>query len=166
MARLPRYAIEALAREHFGDRGEVVVQSMVAIAFAESSGDTDAIGDNVASGHQSPGSAARWDDGLWQINSVHGFSRSRVRLYPDYCAKVARIIYNRQGLRAWTTYTGGQYRRYYLGPQPLSPKLSFQRAVLIAYDAFFNMVIRGKTSRMTPLLREQGKDRYLLEIDS
>lgn len=163
MARLPREAVEAIARIHFDDQGEVIVQKMVAIAFAESGGETDAIGDNWQSGHQSVNSPARYDDGLWQINSQWGFSRNRLRLDPAYNAEVARYIFDRQGLNAWTTYRFGLWERFYRAPEQLSPTLTFGRLFRVAHDVFFPVVLPGEIWNARALRKHNGRERYMLE---
>jgi hypothetical protein len=73
---------------------------MAAIALAESSGNPNAV-NNDANGTQ--------DRGLWQINSVHGFSNS---FDPGANAQQAVSVEQSQGLGAWSTYTGGEYKNY------------------------------------------------------
>lgn len=73
---------------------------MAAIAMAESGGRSDAVG------HNSNGST---DTGLWQINSVHNVSGMTD---PIANAKEAVKIYKSQGLKAWTTYTSGAYKKF------------------------------------------------------
>ncbi len=68
---------------------------MGAISFAESRGDEDAVN------HNSNGTV---DEGLWQINSIHGFSNLRD---PLANAQAMKSIVASQGLGAWVTYNEG-----------------------------------------------------------
>jgi hypothetical protein len=78
--------------------------TMAAIAMAESSGRASVVNSIGATG-------------LWQINQpVH------VKAHPTWTqgwlkdpgnnAKAAKAIYDTQGLRAWTVYTSGAYKKY------------------------------------------------------
>lgn len=87
--------------------------TMAAIAIAESGGRPDALNDNPSTGDYSVG--------LWQINYFDGMRAERTREFgspdalrasPTAQARAAVAIYRQQGLRAWSTYTGGDYRRY------------------------------------------------------
>lgn len=90
---------------------------MPAIALAESSG--------VATRHN----PIPPDDsyGLWQINMIGSLGPQRrarfgitsnAQLYdPVINARAALAIYNQQGLRAWSTYLYGQYRKYLAASQ-------------------------------------------------
>lgn len=90
--------LEALWIQAGGDRASAPV--MAAIAIAESSG-------NPAADHKNTNGTT--DRGLWQINSVHGDLST---FDPMGNAKAAVKIKKTQGLRAWTTYTTGAYRKY------------------------------------------------------
>lgn len=81
-----------------------VQQTMAAIALAESSGRVNAVG--------GPNSNGTFDYGLWQINSVHGYNKTRLLSDPGYNAQCAVAIYNSQGLGAWSTYTSGAYKAH------------------------------------------------------
>lgn len=60
--------------------------------------------------------------GLWQINMLGGMGPERRKLFgissnedlfnPRVNAQAAFTIYKMQGLRAWTVYTNGSYRKY------------------------------------------------------
>jgi hypothetical protein len=81
--------------------------TMAAIAEAESSGRPGV----VQSGQ--PYSTTGW--GLWQItpgNSVPSAGTNSALLNPITNAKAAIAKLNSQGLRAWTTYNDGAYRKY------------------------------------------------------
>ena len=106
--------VERIARKHFGDLGNVAVATAVAIAYAESGGHTDALGDNFNSGHQSEHSPYRYDLGLMQINSVHQYDMQRLINDPDYNMECARKIFNTQGWEAWSTYNNQAYLKHYI----------------------------------------------------
>lgn len=78
-------------------------QTMVAIAMAESGGDTGAINTSNSNGSV--------DRGLFQINSIHGYEPSSL-----FDAKIntaaARSIYDSQGITAWSAYNNGSYLQY------------------------------------------------------
>ena len=80
-----------------------VVPIMVAIAMAESSLNTTATHTN------SNGSV---DYGLWQINTVNA-DALRLGNWQDPAtnARMAKMIYDRQGLKAWTVYNTGAYQK-------------------------------------------------------
>jgi hypothetical protein len=97
---------------------------MAAIALAESGG----VPSKDNTGLNSDGSV---DYGLWQINSVHANDSVikkigwENRLNPEANAKMAVFIYQQQGLRAWSTYNNGAYKRFLSGKNaqtnPLNP---------------------------------------------
>jgi len=109
-----------------------VQQTMVAIAMAESGGDPQAEGDNLAS--FSPIQQAMYADfaindwlslGLWQIflgvhtGIVEEISRTtdkeamrRWLFEPTNNALIAREIYDSQGFKAWSTYNNGAYKNF------------------------------------------------------
>jgi cell wall-associated NlpC family hydrolase len=78
--------------------------TMVAIAHAESSYRVDAVG--------GPNRNGTYDYGVLQINSVHGYDTNRLRSDAAYNIKCGKAIYDRQGLRAWSTYSSGSYQKY------------------------------------------------------
>ncbi|MGH6642881.1 MAG: tape measure protein, partial [Bradyrhizobium sp.] len=73
---------------------------MTAIALAESGGNTKSLN------HNSNGTI---DEGLWQINSVHGF---KGMMNPKKNAIAARKILASQGLGAWVVYNTGKYKEF------------------------------------------------------
>ena len=83
---------------------------MGAIGMAESSGNPTAV--NSSSGAV----------GLWQINQPVW-----VKTYPGWTsvylmntwnnAKAAKVVYDKQGLKAWTAYTNGAYKQFYTGEE-------------------------------------------------
>lgn len=112
MRPLDDLGIYNAAGSAFGDLGRSNVIIMGAIVLAESGGDIEAIGDNFASGHQPEDSPYRWDRGLAQINSVHGFDPELLLNDPYYNLAAARSVWNRQGWPAWSTFRGGQFREF------------------------------------------------------
>jgi len=93
--------------------------TMAAIALAESGGNSAALNDNSGTGDYSVG--------LWQINYYGNLLSSRTAAFgspsslrdnPAAQAKAAVSIYKSQGLRAWSTYSSGAYRKYLSGTAP------------------------------------------------
>lgn len=79
-----------------------VAPVMAGIALAESGGKPRA-------SHRNTNGTI--DRGLWQINSVHGYSAAS-SFNPSQNARQAVAVYHSQGLRAWSTYTNGAYKQY------------------------------------------------------
>lgn len=87
---------------------------MGAIGMAESSGNAMAHNTNAATGDNSYG--------LWQINMLGSMGPSRRKSFgissndelfnPSVNARAAYKIYKSQGLRAWSTYSNGDYKKY------------------------------------------------------
>lgn len=76
----------------------------VAIILAESRGRVN------ATNHNTDGST---DDGLFQINSVHGFDRQKLRSDPVYNTKAAYKVYSDAGgWSPWVTYQTGAYKPF------------------------------------------------------
>lgn len=86
--------------------------TLAAIAAAESSGQVGAVNDNfkVAGATRDPNQ--RYDYGLWQINSSHGFDPHRLVTDPLYNAQAALQVLRSQGFGAWATYNSGAYKKY------------------------------------------------------
>ncbi len=112
---LDRIAIRCLVDRFFSDIPADSKPIMVAIALAESGGRVNIIGDNYESGHQAINSPARWDYGLFQVNSQHTFDKSRLLSEPDYNAACAAAIFAQQGLQAWSSYNAGTYMEHMEG---------------------------------------------------
>lgn len=87
-------------------------QSVVAaaVATAESSGNPTAVRQDSNGTH---------DVGLWQVNSVHGYSDSDMEV-PSKNVAAAYEVYKSSGWGAWTTYSSGAYKKYLLSPQQIS----------------------------------------------
>ena len=77
---------------------------MVAIAKAESGWRTDAV--NTANSNGSV------DRGLFQINSVHRYDPARLLADPRFNTQCAKAIYDKQGLRAWSTYNADRHVKH------------------------------------------------------
>jgi hypothetical protein len=107
-----------------------VSKLMAAIAMAESGGDPKI--DTKKSGLD-PSARNEYSIGLWQINyKAHkpmldemGISENQLR-DPKTNAKVAKKIYDMQGLNAWGAYTNGSYRKHLQqgGPVSMNPRFS------------------------------------------
>lgn len=92
------------------------LETAVAVALAESRGDSDAVGDvNLQNEVYGP------SVGLWQIRSVnpgHGnrfdqqHHNEAANYDPATNARNAHAIFERRGWRPWSTHTGGQYRQF------------------------------------------------------
>lgn len=87
-------------------------QSVVAaaVAMAESSGNPIIIVQDSNGTH---------DVGLWQINSVHGYSDSDMQI-PSKNVVAAKAVYDSQGWEGWTTYKTGAYKKYLLNTQQIA----------------------------------------------
>lgn len=105
MTRLSDLEIYKLTLKWFGDISEDAPVIAGAIALAESGGEVSAVGDNYPR-WQTASSPYRWDQGLMQINSVHGYDGVKLINDADYNVECGRLIYDRQGFGAWSTYSG------------------------------------------------------------
>ena len=76
---------------------------MTRIALLESNGNTSVTGDNFKVSGATRNPAARYDRGLFQINSQHPYDPARLLSDPDYNVAAAREIYDLQGPQAWST---------------------------------------------------------------
>jgi hypothetical protein len=83
-----------------GFRGQNLIIA-VAVALAESGGDSNAV--NTANANGST------DRGLWQINSVHTQFVVAKLLDPAYNASAAYTISGGYNWKPWTTYNTGRY---------------------------------------------------------
>ena len=77
---------------------------MLAIAQAES-------GCNPRSDNSGLNTDGTYDYGLFQINSVHGHSRS-ILANPAKNTEIAFKIWQSQGYRAWSAYNNGSYLKF------------------------------------------------------
>lgn len=77
---------------------------MLAIARAES-------GCNPKSDNSGLNTDGTYDYGLFQINSVHGHSRS-ILANPAKNTEIAFKIWQSQGYRAWSVYNNGSYLKF------------------------------------------------------
>jgi cell wall-associated NlpC family hydrolase len=97
---------------------------MAAIAMAESGGNPNA---------ENPSGAT----GLWQIlGAVHPADASRLT-DPSVNAKEAVAKYHTQGLKAWTTYTSGAYKKFLQGNVPAKPPVTGGQAFVDEAEKFF-----------------------------
>lgn len=78
-------------------------ETMIAIAKAESKLNPHAI--NRANRNGS------FDTGIFQINSIHGYDEEFLK-NEDNNLKVAREVYDKQGITAWSAYNNGAYRQW------------------------------------------------------
>ncbi|MCP2170152.1 hypothetical protein [Goodfellowiella coeruleoviolacea] len=114
---MPQLTDEEIAR-HAADAGFTGsdLETAVAVALAESHGDSDALGDlHLRTEVYGP------SVGLWQIRSVnpgHGgwfdqaHRNEQANLDPATNARNAYAIRERYGWRDWSTYTSGRYRQF------------------------------------------------------
>ena len=86
-------------------KDKALAMKMAAIAAAESSCDPKAKG--------GPNSNGTYDHGLWQINdgAWPDLVKGKDIYSPIYNAYAAGIVYKKQGLSAWSTYGGENYRK-------------------------------------------------------
>lgn len=97
MAVIPDIKIAEVA-QRAGFTGNDLVIS-VAVALAESGGDTEAVN-----------AAGLKDHGLWQINGVHKDLLAKEDWRDPYAnARMAKAVWNGQGWRGWTQYKNGAY---------------------------------------------------------
>lgn len=97
----PRQIYALAADAGFKTPGQAI--TMTAIALAESGGNSDIVG------HNRNGTI---DVGLWQINSVHGYSESAMK-DPRQNAAAAKKIHEQQGYTAWVAFTTTDPQRSY-----------------------------------------------------
>lgn len=76
------------------------IATAAAVAKSESGLDTAAVNTRNTNGST--------DTGLWQINSVHGYSPAEL-LDPAGNARAAYAVWRRQGWSAWSDYRNGRY---------------------------------------------------------
>lgn len=95
----PSLSIEDKIRKTFPENPEL----MIAIAKAESKLNPHAI--NRANSNGSV------DTGIFQINSIHGYSEEYLK-NEDNNLKIARIVYEKQGITAWASYNNGAYLKW------------------------------------------------------
>ncbi|WP_162907398.1 transglycosylase SLT domain-containing protein [Allorhizocola rhizosphaerae] len=79
------------------------LQTAVAVALGESSCVPNAVN------HNTNGS---WDAGLWQINSIHGYSQSWLFVPQNNANAAWRISSSGTSWRPWVVYTNGAYRNH------------------------------------------------------
>ncbi|TXH51787.1 MAG: hypothetical protein E6Q97_17690, partial [Desulfurellales bacterium] len=95
---------------------ESLIPTMVAIGWAESSGNNRAINPGVGAGGKK---TKEYSVGPWQVNTLAHPQYDKNQLTDwDYNAKAALDIYKKQGLRAWGAFTDGRYKKYLGKVQP------------------------------------------------
>jgi len=92
------FSVTAEIRRVFG----VEAETALAVMKAESNGKADAVHYN------NNGSI---DRGIFQINSIHGYSESQL-LNPKDNIRLAYQIFKKQGWQGWSAYNSGAYLRY------------------------------------------------------
>jgi murein DD-endopeptidase MepM/ murein hydrolase activator NlpD len=98
---------------------------MTAVGMAESSGNPGAINNNPATGDLSYGA--------WQVNMIGGMGPQRRRQFGlannealldlPTNARVAKSIFDSQGINAWGAYTDGRYKQYMGQAQAVAPSV-------------------------------------------
>ncbi len=149
----------------FGDLGWDIVNIMTATCLAESGGNVEIVNDNYPR-WQTENSPYRYDYGLAQINSVHGYDVLELVSNVDYNLSAARDIYNRQGLDAWYGYKWGYYKQYLRLQMPVRLLPEELQAVFIT--EFYN----GPEPKHPNVLRSELKvigvdgqwDEYMIRI--
>lgn len=89
-----------------GWRGEGDTTTAVAIALAESSGET------YATNHYTENGKTYTVGGLWQLSTIHPQVTFPAAYVPLVNARLAYDIFKEQGWAAWATYTSGAYQQF------------------------------------------------------
>jgi hypothetical protein len=107
-----------------GFTGEDLIK-MTAVGMAESSGNPGAINNNPATGDLSYGA--------WQVNMIGGMGPQRRRQFGlanndalldlPTNARVAKSIFDSQGINAWGAYTDGRYKQYMGQARAVAPSV-------------------------------------------
>lgn len=101
--RLSQPQIQSVLLQAGWPNDPALLQTMSAIAYGESSGNTDALNS----------SGREYSVGLFQINlDAHPEYSEADRRDPVRNAQAALAIYNGQGFNAWGAYSNGSFRRY------------------------------------------------------
>jgi hypothetical protein len=119
--KLLRYMQAARAAGFTGDD----LIKMTAVGMAESSGNPGAINNNPATGDLSYGA--------WQVNMIGGMGPQRRRQFGlanndalldlPTNARVAKSIFDSQGINAWGAYTDGRYKQYMGQARAVAPSV-------------------------------------------
>lgn len=126
MPQLDLPAIRTFIGGIAADRGQTFVDTLSAIAFAESGGDTTIVHDNYPATISDPNDPARYDYGLLQINSAHGYDPVQLVNDPTYNVQAGIALYDASlavgapGFSPWATFNDGTYAQY-LPPPPAPP---------------------------------------------
>ena len=107
-----------------GFTGEDLIK-MTAVGMAESTGNPGAINNNPATGDLSYGA--------WQVNMIGGMGPQRRRQFGlanndalldlNTNARVAKSIFDSQGINAWGAYTDGRYKQYMGQARAVAPSV-------------------------------------------
>ncbi len=107
-----------------GFTGEDLIK-MTAVGMAESTGNPGAINNNPATGDLSYGA--------WQVNMIGGMGPQRRRQFGlanndalldlPTNARVAKSIFDSQGINAWGAYTDGRYKQYMGQARAVAPSV-------------------------------------------
>jgi len=103
--------IAYVANLFFADREDAKI--MVAIALAESGGDTNVMGRSPDT--SLPTNRGNWDHGLWQIsNRWHGEKLATMGNWRDpyVNGQMAARAYFERGFEAWSVYTSKSYEKF------------------------------------------------------
>jgi Lysozyme like domain len=110
------------------------LQTAVAIALAESSGDPNAYNPETAAGTP----AGQGSYGLWQIYlKAHPEFRGQNLMDPQTNANAAYSIFSRRGFHDWSTYTSGAYQAYMppsSAPGPAPPPITIDASTGLPID--------------------------------
>ena len=141
MPQLDLDATRTFIAQVAGDRGQTFIDTLAAIAFAESGGDTTAIHDNYPDTVSDPNDPARYDYGLLQINSQHGYDTQRLLDDPVYNVQAGLELYDAAlrvdavGFSQWATYNSGAYLQY----MPASTQPSTAPSTVDASSAYVGL---------------------------
>lgn len=80
------------------------IATAVAVALAESGGNSSALNTRNSNGS--------WDAGLWQINSIHGYSQSALMNPTTNAAAAYKVWSAARSWSPWSVYKSGAYRVY------------------------------------------------------
>ena len=156
--------VEIMVAIIWNDATPEEIQTLSAIAMAESAGVVNAIGDNFASGHQSEDSPYRWDDGLLQINSIHEQPREKLQSSPMFNIAAAIQIHATQGFGAWVAFKRGRHLQF-MGDLSSGIIATILEHSMVANEASPPInPIPGRDARVIPLRKEAGRQRFLVEV--
>lgn len=162
--KLDRQEIELLIARVWDTATPQQIQTMTAIALAESGGMSNVYGDNVKSGHQAEGSIYQWDDGLLQVNSVHRYDRDKLKSNPAYNVAAAVAIFEKQGFDAWATYKQGLHTPHMKELSDVSLAGRLKLWLKGGGDDSEPNLEQESDVRVVPLAVDGSKHRFLVEV--